>query len=342
MRFEKIQDRCIGRWRTILPAVGIAKEFLTGKHGPCPICGGTDRWRFDDKGGRGTWFCTHCGAGGGVDLVMRFAKIEFAGARKLIEQHLPDAAVEAPKVRREPDNGRMMNLWRSAMPLSGNDPASWYLAGRGLLHTSWPTQLRFHPRVTYFHDDKTRTEHPAMLALYVGPDRLTSTIHTTYLDERGRKAEVPEVRKLAPGKTPKGGAVRLAPSAETMGIAEGIETALSAMRLYDVPVWAALNAGKLVQWQPPQNVRHVLVFGDNDRSLAGQHAAWSLAYRLKTEGFNVEVRLPDEIGTDWNDVLMSEVGNVAHIGEANGAQALHLALSQHRPNPAVHRQVEAA
>ena len=109
-----------------------------------------------------------------------------------------------------------------------------------------------------------------------------------------------------------------------------------------MPLWAALNAGKLAQWQPPQNVRHVLVFGDNDKSLAGQHAAWSLAYRLKTEGLDVEVRLPDEIGTDWNDVLMSEVGDVAHGGEANGSQALHLALAQHRSDAALHRQMEAA
>lgn len=309
MRFEPIQQRALGRWRHLLPMCGIHEQFLTGKHGPCPMCGGTDRWRFDDKGGRGSWFCSQCGAGSGVDLVMKLNKLSFVEAKKLIEQHLPDAAVAMPKPKREVDTSRFVNLWRVSQPLDGTDPASLYLAGRGLAHTAWPSQLRYARKATYWHDDKTRTDHPAMVALYVSPDRQSSTVHFTYLDERGRKADVPKKRKLAPGKVPYGGAVRLAPSAETMGIAEGIETALSAMRLFDVPVWAALSAGNLVKWQPPANVRHVLVFGDADKSLAGQHAAWSLAYRLKTEGIEAEVRLPDEIGTDWNDVLMGEVGH---------------------------------
>ena len=42
-------SRCQGRWRTILSEVGIPASALTGKNGPCPICGGKDRFRFDDK-----------------------------------------------------------------------------------------------------------------------------------------------------------------------------------------------------------------------------------------------------------------------------------------------------
>ncbi|NYY79755.1 hypothetical protein DMH17_06695 [Raoultella planticola] len=33
------------------------------------MCGGADRFRFDDKEGRGTWFCNQCGAGDGLKLV---------------------------------------------------------------------------------------------------------------------------------------------------------------------------------------------------------------------------------------------------------------------------------
>jgi putative DNA primase/helicase len=68
-------ERANGRWRSILPALGIGARYLDGKNGPCPICGGRDRWRFDDKRGDGTWICTHCGAGQGIRLAMMFTGV---------------------------------------------------------------------------------------------------------------------------------------------------------------------------------------------------------------------------------------------------------------------------
>lgn len=324
---DRLQDRTIGRWHSILPALGIAREFLTNKHGPCPICGGNDRWRFDDKAGRGTFFCSHCGAGSGIDLVMKLKGCTFIEAKKLIDPLLPDARIEAPKARRAISGDRYVEMWRNALPLRGDDPASWYLAARGLSFEAWPTQLRYLPKATYWHDDKTRTEHPAMLSLVVSQDLKSRTVHFTYLDGQGRKAVVPKAKKLAPGPFPVGGAVRLMPSAETMGIAEGIETALSAARLFDVPVWAALSAGALIKWQPPANVRHVLVYGDNDTSHAGQAAAHSLVHRLKMEGLHAEVRLPDDEGADWNDVLLSEAHD-AFPDETDAVAALHGGMAQ--------------
>ena len=234
---------------------------------------------------------------------MRINGVEFIQAKRMIEDLLPSTVVVAPKAARVVDMDRLKAIWRSAEPLSGSDPASWYLAGRGIAPDAWPTQIRFLPRASYVHDDKTKTQHPAMVAQYVSPDASEMTLHFTYLDSVGRKANVPKVRKLAVGKMPNGGAVRLASSAPTMGIAEGIETALSAAKLFDVPVWSALTAGALMKWQPPPTARHVIVFGDADTSLTGQLAAYSLAYRLRREGIDAEVRLPDQIGTDWNDIL---------------------------------------
>ena len=49
------------RWLAILPALGVPSHFLRNKHGPCPVCGGKDRFRFDDKDGKGTFFCNGCG-----------------------------------------------------------------------------------------------------------------------------------------------------------------------------------------------------------------------------------------------------------------------------------------
>ena len=57
-----------GQWREILTANGV--NLPSGSHhGPCPICmAGKDRFRFDDKEGRGTWVCNQCGAGDGLSL----------------------------------------------------------------------------------------------------------------------------------------------------------------------------------------------------------------------------------------------------------------------------------
>jgi putative DNA primase/helicase len=65
-------ERCNGRWRSILPALGVDPKFLSGKNGPCAICGGRDRWRFDNEHGDGTWICAHRGAGHGIKLAMMF------------------------------------------------------------------------------------------------------------------------------------------------------------------------------------------------------------------------------------------------------------------------------
>ncbi|MGU5700399.1 DUF927 domain-containing protein [Aeromonas caviae] len=59
-----------GHWPELLAGIGIDVP-RRGKHGPCPACGGKDRFRLDDKGGRGTWICNQCGNGDGLDLLVR-------------------------------------------------------------------------------------------------------------------------------------------------------------------------------------------------------------------------------------------------------------------------------
>lgn len=58
-----------GHWFDVLNGLGIS--IYGNKHQPCPVCGGKDRFRFDDKDGRGTWFCSQCEphSGDGLALV---------------------------------------------------------------------------------------------------------------------------------------------------------------------------------------------------------------------------------------------------------------------------------
>lgn len=60
-----------GQWREILTANGI-KLPEPKKHGPCPICGGKDRFRLEERkaeeAARGVWVCSHCDCKGGDGL----------------------------------------------------------------------------------------------------------------------------------------------------------------------------------------------------------------------------------------------------------------------------------
>ena len=105
---------------------------------------------------------------------------------------------------------------------------------------------------------------------------------------------------------PSGAAVRLAPPEHKLGIAEGIETALAASVLFNMPVWAALTAGLLGQWTPPAKVETVFVFGDNDASATGQAAAYTLTQKLKAKGIATFVEIPLRTGEDWADVLIRQ------------------------------------
>ena len=66
-----VKLRANGQWQNILANLGA--EVPLNTHTACPHCGGKDRFRFDDKGGNGTFICNQCGSGDGLDLVQRIA-----------------------------------------------------------------------------------------------------------------------------------------------------------------------------------------------------------------------------------------------------------------------------
>ena len=295
-----------GRWAAILPTFGLPIARLNGKHGPCPICGqGKDRFRFDDKEGRGTWFCSQCGAGDGITFVQRMRGVDFRGAAELIEP-LIDAAparTAGPAIS-EDDKRRWRNeAWAGARPVVGDDPVGRFLRARAGVLT-YPAVLRCHPALDHRNDDGRTTRHPAMLAIVTAPDGKPANLHRTYLTADGSKADIGEPRRMMPGEIPPGAAIRLSPVAEELGIAEGIETAFAAAALFGIPTWAAVNAGMLAKWVPPAKVRRVVIFGDNDLGFAGQAAAYTLARSITGRRLaEVEVRIPEQVGDDWNDVL---------------------------------------
>lgn len=299
----KTADAAIGRWPGILTALGIAEMHLRDKHGPCPCCGGKDRFRFDDKDGRGTWYCSHCGAGDGFGLLFRVFGWNFTEAARQVDRVIGTVQVgPVTKERSEESKLRVLReVWTASRPVTKGDPVWRYLNNRLDLDVI-PSDLRFHPAL--LHSDGGK--HPAMLALMRYPSGEAASIHRTYLTHDGHKAAVSEAKKFMAGKPLQTSSVRLGTAGLSLGIAEGIETALAASRLFMEPVWAATNATLLEAWIPPAGVKRVFIAGDNDSSFTGQAAAYVLARRLVREGYEVEVRIPGVQDADWADVHQQE------------------------------------
>jgi putative DNA primase/helicase len=299
-------ERARGRWREILPAIGVAPHFLTNKHGPCPICGGKDRFRFDDKDGAGTYICGQCGAGTGIILVRKLKGWDHRTACDEIDKIIGDAApIAAQPARKSSGEHRKAACQRMLSEATDGNVRAAYLSRRGLSASS--PVLRGHPRCPYFEEDGKRLGvFPAVIAPIIGPDGSLQSVQRVY------DAPVPERKKtMPPVSTINGAAVRLFEPAEETGVCEGWETGLAAHELFGMPVWAALTEHGMQTFEWPPIVKTLHVFGDNDRSFVGQHAAYALARRAHKHGLQVVVHLPPDAGADWLDVLCVRRGVAA-------------------------------
>jgi len=292
-----INQETIGRWPSILPALGVPAEFLRNRHGPCPICEGKDRFRFDDKDGKGTYFCNQCGAGNGIQLLQKLNGWDFKTTANEIRRVLPES-IEFKVPEKKDPLPRLRRIAKQIHPIGVEVSA--YLTGRGLRLMGWK-RIKEHSNLAYFEDGKKRF-FPAMVALVVDVDNQPVTFHVTYL-QRGKKAPVASPKKLLPCiGTVMGAAVRLG-EGEHIAITEGIETGMAVRQQTGLPAWAAISAEGMKSLQVPESVKRISIYGDNDESYTGQEAAFELGKRLKREGREVEVLIPEQPGTDFADMF---------------------------------------
>lgn len=346
-RTARLQERreaavraAAGRWRDIFVSVGIAPLLVDGRARPCPICGGRDRFVFDDKKGRGDYFCRGCGAGDGFALIGKYLQCRFPDALRVVESFCGVIPRIVGDVRDETGAGNsgadagdrareaMLRLWSEAHPVEKGDPVWNYLLSRGLDPRRAHPEIRTHEGLEYVEEvdtdeggtakDAAASEAvvetagrvrvrtlPAMLARLTDAEGVVVNLHRTYLEPEGVKARVSRPRKLLRG-LPAQGLVRLGgmPQDGVIGIAEGIETALAAAFLSGYPVWATLGCANMAAIDRfPESVREVTVFADNDEKFAGQAAAYAFAHRWACRGMNVEVRIAPRTGCDWLDEL---------------------------------------
>lgn len=298
------KDAARHKWHGILTNIGVKQEYLKNRHGPCPLCGGSDRFRFDDKEGRGTWYCNQCGPGDGTSMVMALTGKDFKDAARQVDEILGNVDIKPGNPKPKQDPARRLNAIKVKLLSPQGTPVEAYLKNRGL---DLPEcGVSYIERIRHIQDGKTTT-WPAMVATYRNASGHPISLHITYLTPEGEKAPVtPDRKMMPPTESLNGGAISLTAPGQTLGIAEGIETALSATKGLGVPCWAAANANQMMAWEPPKEAKEIAVFGDNDLSYTGQMAAYKLAHKLKTKGYTVSVHIPDIVG-DWNDVLVNQL-----------------------------------
>lgn len=294
----KTLDAARGKWFGILSHFGVEQSYLRNVHGPCPLCGGKDRFRWHDREGRGEYFCNGCGPGDGMDLVQKLTGMDFKESAKAIDEIIGNIEIKPVKQQRDP-RIRLRKIAQGLGSMEGINPVRRYLKSRGLKPSP---STEYHPSLAYYEDGRRVGNFPAMVHLFRAADFAPASYHITYLTPAGEKAQVSSPRKVMPSAEPMaGGAIHLATYTDVLGVAEGIETALAATQKTGVPCWACYSAGLLEQFVPPKAVKRVVIFGDNDTSFTGQASAYSLAKRLVRDGVGVEVRIPESQDSDWAD-----------------------------------------
>ncbi|ELQ6215762.1 toprim domain-containing protein [Cronobacter dublinensis] len=312
---ETVNQAC-GHWPRILPALGV--KVIKNRHQACPVCGGSDRFRFDDKEGRGTWFCNQCGAGDGLSLVEKALGVTVSEAAirvNAVTGNLPPVDPELIAV----DTAETEASRREAAALAADIMAkvrltsgNAYLTRKGLTDRECLTLTTMHKTggVTYRTGD-------VAVPLY---DESGSLVNLQLINADGLK------------RTLKGGAVKGAchtiegkkQAGKRLWIAEGYATALTVHHLTGETVMVALSSVNLLSLASLTRQKHpacqIVIAADRDLNGVGQTSASAAAEAC--EGI---VALPPVFG-DWNDAFVQQ-------GEEVTRQAIYDAIRPPAQSP---------
>ncbi len=203
-------------------------------------------------------------------------------------------AMEMPEVKSKRDMGALaVRLWKASVPIAGT-LAEKYLLARGL-SPPYSKALRFNP-ATILGSGPTKRIMPAMIAAAENDIGVTA-VQRTFLDpEDVLRKPIPKP-KVSLGLIGSA-AIRLAPATDELGLAEGIEDALSAMEWFGTPTWALGGVERLAFVAIPERVRRVIVYADRGR--AAERLLEKARDHLTANGRELIPRLPQH-HDDWND-----------------------------------------
>ncbi|HBW1971497.1 MULTISPECIES: primase-helicase zinc-binding domain-containing protein [Enterobacteriaceae] len=294
---ETVKQAC-GHWPRILPALGV--KVIKNRHQACPVCGGSDRFRFDDKEGRGTWFCNQCGAGDGLKLIEKVFGVtasEAAGKVDAVTGNLQPVAPEviaAAEAETEADRKAAAALAVRLMEKTSTASGNAYLTRKG-----FPGHECLMLTATHKTGGVTFRAGDVVVPLY---DETGALVNLQLISSEGLK------------RTLKGGTVKGAchtiegkkQAGKRLWIAEGYATALTVHHLTGETVMVALSSVNLLSLASLARQKHpacqIVLAADRDLNGDGQNKATAAA-----EACEGVVALPPVFG-DWNDAFMQNGG----------------------------------
>jgi putative DNA primase/helicase len=296
-----------------MSAAGIARNLGAVRQGhnwraPCPCeCG----YSFSLADGEDGHLLLYCFGGCPFDQIMS-ALVAYG----LLDDN--DGSLEAPTpvARQQEDGERRRRKIEQARELHAS--GVWdkrikiYLRSRGIKYPPMACDLRFLEAAPH----RLGAKLPAMLAPIVDVNGEQTGVHLTYVRPDGKaKADLPKEYQRECRGVIRGGAIRLSERDLDLEliVAEGLETAISAMQLFGRACWATVSASGMAAVELPLHVRDIIIAADNDPPPhAGQRAALALYDRLIAEGRSVRIKCPPDAGTDFNDVLGKRRGHAPH------------------------------
>lgn len=294
----KTVDAVIGNWAQVFEAFGLP-PIDPKRHYDCPICKSIKSFRIDDKEGAGTFICK-CSSGNGWRLLHEVTGRDFRDLASEVDRIIGNT-FNNEKPQTKPDKAVSAKAKFLSLCFLQNTDGQNYFNGRGLFRMP-----KMGVRWSYGEKCKEVGRNiPCLYAIASNEYGEPAYIHLTFI-ENGEKANIETVRKLYTVKECFGSvAIKLAMATNVLGIAEGIETALSVSEIYKLPCWSTINAGLMEKFRAPTGVKELYIFADNDKNGAGLAAAFNCGkgnILSKNDVEKVVIRWPAKVN-DFNDFL---------------------------------------
>ena len=279
---------------------GIRLRGRVDRCGPCPVCGGADRFSVNVK--KQVWNCRGCGLGGDViALVKHLDRTDFVAAVQILVGEpawSPDACTVAPTGTsavtddEQEQRHKAAWLWSQRKPLAGSIAETYLRKARGIACPLPPT-LAFSPPSRPGH-------HPALIAAHgmaeelepgiLATPRNVAAVHLILLKPDGCGKACVKRAKISIGAHA-GSPIVLAAPNDLLGlaIAEGVEDALSIHAATGLGAWAAGGAIFMpkLAGAVPGYIDWLEIIADGDE--AGHANSLELLRRLTERGLRGEV-----------------------------------------------------